>query len=194
MKLINLLLPWSGLFLTMIVNGQDYNVANINKDLLKNANAVVRYDEHTFTVSDTDKATYTGHRVITILNKSGDSYASMHDTYDKFDKITDIKGKIYDAHGILIRKIKTSDFADQSVIANYSLYEDNRVKYFIPSMNNFPYTVEYEYSGTISGIIGYPECLPQNGFDLSIESSIYKITVPTKLNLSFKKINYNSEP
>src|SRR6266542_3620051 len=194
MKYIQYLLLWSGLFLTTTAFGQTFDVTKIDKELLKNANAVVRLNEHTFNVSDTAKATYTGHQVVTILNKSGESYAPLYDSYDKFEKITDIKGKIYNSKGELIRKIKSSDFTDQSAIADYSLYEDNRVKYFVPSINDYPYTVEYEYSGALSGILSYPSCFPQYGYDLSVESSVYKITVPAKFNLSFKKINYNENP
>ena len=176
-------LCWLGLIVTQALAGQNFGVAGINKELLKNSNAIVREQEYTFTVSDTGKAVYTGHRVITVLNKNGDSYAEFYDTYDKFEKITIIEGKIYNAEGKMIRKIKSSDFIDQSNISDFSLFEDNRIKYFIPSVNNYPYTVEYEYAGSMNGIMEYPTCMPQYGYDLSVESTVNKITIPKNFNL-----------
>lgn len=176
------------------IAAQNYNVATINKDLLKGADVVIRESSHTFTVTDTGKAEYTDHKVITVLNKNGDKYAAFYDSYDKFDKITDIQGKIYDSEGKVIRKLKSSDFIDQSAISDYSLYEDNRVKYFIPLISSYPYTVEFSNSGKLSGFIDYPTCMPQYDFDMAVEHSTYKLTIPKHFKIRFKKLNYTNEP
>jgi len=185
---------WIFIFLIQLLNAQNYAVSGIKKELLKDANAVIREQEHIFTVTDTGKAEYTQHIVITVLNKNGDKFASFYDYYDRFEKITDIKGKIYNSEGKVVRKLKASDFSDHSAISDFSLFEDNRVKYFVPAINIYPYTVEYENAGVMNGIISYPAWRPQHSFDLSVEHSSYKITVPKGFNLRFKKLNYTNEP
>jgi len=194
MKYSRYLFYWACILFAQVLVAQDYSAAYINKELLKDANAVIREQEQTFTVLDTGKAEYTEHKVITILNKNGDQFAEFYDSYDKFDKITDIKGKIYDKDGKLIRKIKPAEFIDHSAISDFSLFEDNRIKYCIPVINTYPYTVEYENSGILNGFINYHHWVPQHSFDLAVEHSSYTITIPKKFNIRFKKLNYTQEP
>ncbi len=173
---------------------QYYSMANLDNTIKENANAIIREDETRFTVTDTAKANYYHHLVVTVMNKNGESFANLYDTYDKYDKITDISGKIYNSSGQIIRKIKQSEFIDQSLVDNYTLFSDSRMKYCIPVVNQYPYTVEYEIYESLTGMLGYPSWFPQHSYDLAVEHSKYTLTLPKKLKVTFKAANFNTPP
>src|SRR5208283_1809155 len=173
---------------------QNYSMSNLDPALIENANAIIREDEISFTVTDTSKAQYIRHLVVTVLNSTGEVFANLYDDYDKFDKITDLSGKIYNSTGKIIRNIKQSAFIDQSLVDNYTLFSDSRMKYYIPVINQFPYTVEYEIHESFTGIINYPDWFPQHAYDLAVEHSKYTLVLPKKLNVLFKPFNFDTQP
>jgi hypothetical protein len=175
------------------VNCQNYPVSSIPVELKKDASAVIRIQTTEYTVLDTGKAEQKTHLVITVLSNQGDDFAQFAESYDKFSKITDLSGKIYNGEGKVIRKIKSSDFIDNKMSSS-SLFDDNRVKVYQPLISDYPYTIEYEWTEVLSGIFNYPRWVPQIGYDISVQNSIYKISVPKKLPIHFKKLNWKLEP
>ena len=186
-----LLLVLVGISLMIEIKAQpNYNVSLLDDKLLQNANAVVRENEEIYTILDTGEATYTQHRVVTILNKNGDEYANLYDFYDKFNTITSLSGKIYDKNGKLIRKIKSDEFIDQKYDQAGQLFDDDRIKYCRPLMSLYPFTIEYEIKEKYNGFINCGYWDPVSSFDISVEHSSFKIITPNKLNIRFKKVNY----
>lgn len=96
------------LFLCLTANtffGQksDYAVTHIPAELIK-ADAVVRDYAVNYDIQSPSKATLRERRVITLLNDNT-HLNTLYLHYDKFKKIEDISGRLYDADGKFIRKI-----------------------------------------------------------------------------------------
>jgi hypothetical protein len=165
-----------------------YPCNNLKPELTKNANAIIREQEETFTIVDKGHATCKVHKVITILNKSADDEAILHLVYDKITKVSDYKCFIYDADGQQIKKVKTSEFSDVSAY-NYALYSDERIISYTPVVNTYPYTLDYSYTFSYEGLLQYPKWNPQDEYDLSVEKASYKIITPSNFSFRYKEFN-----
>src|SRR5690242_14482129 len=115
----------SGYFL--YAGSGDYAVSKISPALLKNANAVLRFEDIKFEVVSTKEAIETRHYVITILNENADEWAEFEDYYDKLRQINSVEGYLYDANGKELKKMKFKDLQDISG-SGTSLMDDNRIK------------------------------------------------------------------
>lgn len=120
-----------------------YPVSAIPEALKKDVNAVVREDDVTFKIITQRSAIETGHWAVTILNSGGNDLAEWAMSYDKLRKVTNLRGAVYDKDGRLIKKIKSSEFKDESAFDG--MYSDNRSKSVDLKQNTYPYTVEIEY-------------------------------------------------
>lgn len=177
-----------------INKAQDYSSLALKPELTSNANAIFRLMEMKYQIIDTSKSVLSCHFIITVLNKNGDEMGEFEEYYDKFSKIQDLKGKLYNKLGMEIKKFKSSDFADLSAVSNFSIYDDNRVKYGKPVVSAYPYTVEYEFTIVYDGYINILPWHPQSYYDLSIEKATYDIITPKGLNLRFKPLSPNITP
>ena len=132
-----------------------YDVNKIPEELKKEAVAVVRNEEQFFDVKSLGSAQYDYKIAITIFNKAGDDLAEMVKVYDKFSPISNIKATLYDASGKKIKDYKSSDIKDQSLISDFSIYEDNRLKFLKFVSVTYPYTIEYSLSQEFKGFIAF---------------------------------------
>ena len=130
--------------------------------LQKDANAVCRNMECKLTIQSDNSAEYSMIKVVTVLNKNGDNHGAFYEFYDDHRKISGISIKIYDAHGRLIEKVKSSDIKDFSAVLGFSLYEDDRVRVYEPVIKNYPYTVVMEVKFNYNGYLQFPRWQPQD--------------------------------
>lgn len=169
---------------TGVVSGQSgYDAGRIPAELKEDAVAVVRLEEQVFDIANTAKAQLTYRIVITILNKAGDRYAEMAEVYDQFSSISDIRAVLYDASGKKIRDYKKTDIKDRSLISNFSIYEDNRLKHLTFSHTSYPYTIEYSYAKEYKGFLSIPSWHPVPTFALAVEQSAYTVRCPTSYEI-----------
>src|SRR6478672_3884380 len=103
-----------------------YPVATIAEPLLKNAHVVKRAEDITFEIVSTSKTVFHYKYALTILDEAGDDYAGFVEYYDKLRKIESVEGRLYDASGKLLKKVKEKDFIDQSAVDDISLIDDDR--------------------------------------------------------------------
>ena len=164
-----------------------YDVSRINPDLLKNANAVIRTDDTNFEVKSAGKATEKTQYAVTILNNKADEYASFYSVYDKFMSISHLKVVVYNSKGEKIKDFNKNDFKDRSLISDFSIFEDNRVKTLSVFETTYPYTVEFSAVKDYSGILTYPQWSTLSSFNISLESSSYTISLPEDLSLRYKQ-------
>ena len=92
----------------------NYNVALIQPELRKEANAVKRSEEIVFELLSEGKARLYRKYAITVLNENGEKFASFVDYYHKFRSIRSIDGTLYDANGKKIRSLKKSEIEDHT--------------------------------------------------------------------------------
>ena len=171
-----------------------YPAASIPEVLKKDAVAVVRLDERVMEKSGDYGAILKINYAITILNENGKEAGYFHIPYNKFVKVRNIFGTIYDENGKRDRKIKSDEIVDVSSIGSFSLYDDQRVKLIYPECQSYPYTVEYLYEIEMKEVLSYPawDMLPD--YNISLEKGSYIVSVPDGETLRYKGINFDQKP
>ncbi|MBN2812892.1 MAG: DUF3857 domain-containing protein, partial [Bacteroidales bacterium] len=190
--MLRLLFMYAGCWLTaLMLLGQDNQFASssIADSLRNNANAVIREEFAEYTYLSARKNTGRYRRVITVLNKNGDKFATVVIPYDQFRSVTNIKGNLYDANGKLIRKSKPSDIIDLPYSSTYLQFDDLRYKALNPLVSQYPYTLEVEYEVTYDGSYYFPDLAVPGNYNLSTEKSTLKINTPLDYELFYRQFN-----
>lgn len=164
-----------------------YRVSKIPVDLLEGAHAVLR-DHHThFTIINEGEGLLKVRYALTILNEQAKDQARLVVRYDKLTKVKDIEGRVYNAAGELIDKLRNSDIEDRSNFQSFSIFEDNRVKTASFSLYTYPYTVEWEYELEVSNMMFYPIWYPQDAEWLAVEKASLRLKAPAGFSLRYKE-------
>jgi hypothetical protein len=170
-----------------------YKVADIPKQLLKDAKAVVRNEEITIEIKSDAKLVQKVKYAITILNKNGDSDANFMHPYDKNVKVSNIKAQIYDAYGIEFKKKGGFDILDYAMISEGTTYSDERIKAINPEHYIYPYTIEYTYEITISETIQFPGWHPFNDYNVAVEKSKFTLIISKQANCRYFEQNISNK-
>lgn len=168
---------------------KEYVVADIPANLLKNANAVIRYDETRFEMISLDKSKLYTKIAITILNEQGSKFAAFSESYDKLRKIENFEGRLFDANGIKIKTVKKIDIQDLSGTDDGTLADDNRIKAHNFYYKTYPYTIEYETEIEYKGSLIFPRWFPIPTEKVAIEKSFVSVTTPLNYKVNFNLIN-----
>lgn len=171
---------------------QNYDAGLIPKELLPYASAVVRDKQETVDVRDFDDVIDHVKEVITVLNDNGDRYAHMVVYHDKAHVIKSIKGVAYNEFGKPIKKFSESDFEDVSAANDFSLFEDARVKHYLPSITTYPYTIAYEYEVRLKESLNFPRWQPTAYFGVAVEKSSYTFICKPDFKIKYKETNLQS--
>lgn len=168
-----------------------YTASTIPTALItQEANAVMRDYSEIFTQSSIDKKQAHVHSVVTILKKDGEQHAQLVAQYDKMTKVSDISGKLYDAEGKVVKKLKSGDILDIAVNSDGTFVDDNRAKVASFSYGQFPYTVEFDYDiEYVGGTLGTDRWFVQRPKDIAIENAAYEMRVPEGESVKYKAIN-----
>lgn len=165
---------------------ENYDVAKIPAELLKNSTAVVRHEQMNVVVKSVSSATETYKTAVTILSKNADGLSQMSAYYDKFTNVYNLKATMYDAKGLKIKTYKSSDFKDRSMVSSGTLFDDNRIKELEFLNSNYPYTIEYSYERDYNGYLGFPYWVPVRYYDTAVEKSVFSLQLPK--TISFKSL------
>ena len=165
---------------------ENWAVSAIPQELKQKANAVLRFSETTLTVFDAGNAEEKSRVVITILNENGQRFKYFVEHYNKFSSVSGISGTIYDKNGKKVKTIPQRDIADISAIAGFSLYDDSRVKVISPEYGDYPYTIEYTCSKKYSSFFMFPGWQVYPGYDISVQKSIYNLTLSPNAKVKYK--------
>jgi len=178
------------LALTFKVNAQQtYEYTSIPKDMLPYASAVIRDKEVNVEVKDLDNTDYRIKTAITVLNKNGDDVAHIAIFYNKSTIIKNIKGIVYDEFGKQVNKFSESDFHDESAAHDFSLFEDTRVKHYIPPVTQYPYTIVYECEMRSKQTLYFDDWSPNSSAATAVEKSSYTFTCKPDFNIRYKETN-----
>ena len=172
----------------------DYAVSKIPAALLKNANAVKRYEELRFEVVNTGRTNLYRRVAITVLNENGDKYANFYQEYDKLHSLEAVDGRLFDESGKKIRSLKKSELQDLSGTDEESLADDNRIKRFSFMHKLYPYTVEYESEVKFNYTLFYPTWVPVIDESFAVEYSKVSVLTPAGIDFRFKAFNYPGQP
>jgi len=168
---------------------QNYQTSLIPKELLPYASAVVRNEEINIEVKDPDNTLYHIQKAITVLNKNGESLAHIVVFHNKSNIIKSIKGTILDEFGKPIGKFSERDFEDVNAANDFSLFEDSRVKHYIPGITTYPYTLVYEYDVKSKQSLDFGDWTPNPSTGLAVEKSTYTFSCKPDFNIRYKEIN-----
>ncbi len=126
---------------------------------------------------------------LNVLNKNGSDYGEFFIFYSPSIKIKNASVDYFNSRGEKIKTINLKDFSDQSAVSDYSLHEDDRLKFFIDAPTEYPYTVEYSYSYTSSNTLFLPSWYPVKNYYVNVIESNY--VVKHSDNLEFNKFEQN---
>ncbi|UKT65340.1 DUF3857 domain-containing protein [Pedobacter mucosus] len=189
------LILFSLILFTLTSFAQDnYDIDLIPSNLKSRANSCIRNEETTIDMRSPDNVMYNVKKAITVFNENGEADARLVLYYDKNTQIKSIKGEVYNSVGKLINKFSQNDFIDVSAADGFSLFVDSRVKHFLPAVNQYPFTVVYNYEIRNKQNLIIPNWNPQPANDVSIEKSTYTfISKPTD-QIRIKAQNYIGKP
>ena len=180
---------------------QNYSASLIPDSLKENAHSVYREVAQTMDLSSVNSGTRKIREVITVLDKEGDDDAILMIYYDKNSKVNFNQLNIYDKTGKKAKRIKQSEIMDIPAFDNGgTLYTDNRRWAYKPNFGDYPYTIEYEYEIACTNLISYGRWSPFEGYNTSVEHSMFTFTYPKDLqfkkkesNMAFKSTVINKE-
>jgi len=185
----------SCLFSSAVLAGDgEYAVFRIPKELLKNANAVIRLQEQYTELLKEDKLFSREHYVITILNEEGDRFSGMFEYYDKFRDIKSVDGTLYDAMGMKIKSLKNKDIEDGSGSSGNNLADDSRYKKHNFYHRVYPYTIEYTIESVKKETMFFSSWIPVWSELIAVQKSVFAVDVPVGYLLRYKPFNYTREP
>ncbi|MBK7257652.1 MAG: DUF3857 domain-containing protein [Ignavibacteriae bacterium] len=152
--------------------------SSISSAMLKDVDAVVRIDSTHFIVngSTTTRKVLTA---VTILNAAGRPYGQIYLPHDKFRKIEELEGELYDARGNYIRSLGERDQQDFAAIGDYILYDESRVRTAELFHGEYPYTVAYSYEMSDEAGISWPSWQPEFT-RASVEHSVFEVGLSGK--------------
>jgi hypothetical protein len=181
-------------FLTPVFAGDPvYPAAMIPDSLKTNAHAVKRLEEVTVKINDPGDVRITTHYVLTVLDAEGEQYARVVEGYDKLKDVRSIKGTLYDALGVQIKKLKQSDIQDKSGVGS-DLISDSRYKEHAFYHNVYPHTVEYEIEVKYNHSFYLPAWVPQEAEAFAVQRGKLTVTAPKDYVLRYRNLNYKGEP
>src|SRR5690349_7329556 len=170
---------------------QLYRVETISAELKADVDWVMREDVMRWRIYAPDRATSKVHYVATVLNSNANDIAEVSVFYDKLEKITDLKVTVYDAAGLVIRKVKNSEIRDVSLVDGVSLFSDNRMKYVDVSQSTYPYTLEVEYEKEYKYLFNNMSSAMLSGTKMSCENFLFEITYLPNLAPRYRVVNHN---
>lgn len=167
----------------------NYNFSNIDDILIKNANAVVLLNHSKIEISSIKNFKQTHKRIVTVLNSSGNRHINAYVNYDSGINIKKLGAIVYNQYGKEIKKFKKSDFSDVSAVSDFSLYEDDRIKYLDYTPTDYPYTIEFYYEKTTDNTAYIPSWTPLDGYYVSTQKSIVEVIYDTSVGINVKENN-----
>jgi transglutaminase-like putative cysteine protease len=157
-----------------------YRASTIDRTLVAEAHAAVRFERQTLVVTSVRAATLRMRRIVTILDAEGRDFGEIVLPYNRFARVDDIEGKLYDADGVELRSLDGEEVKDYAATQGQNLYDDNRVRFARLVHGSYPYTVEYSYTYTYDGYISWPTWYPQEE-NASVEYSALELRAPKDL-------------
>lgn len=171
----------------------DLSTEHIAPNLKKNALAVIRDYTHTFTLETPKNGREKVVKIISVLNKKGESFANFSTYTDKFRKLANFSATVYDASGNYLKKFNKSDLKTSEWTTNLS--SDDFIYFLDINIPNTPYTVVFKYEKKWkNGILSFPTFAPQHRFNLSVENAKYKLVTPINSSVLIATNSYITEP
>lgn len=169
----------------------EYSVLLIPDSLKTNANAVIRFNQKDIVLSSQKKMKISNKRVVTVFNEMGLNAIGAVEYYEKASTINSMDAIVYNSFGKEIKKIKRSDFKDQSASGDGTMFSDNRVIYLDYTPTEYPFTIVYESEKTTSNTAFIPFWLPVEDYFVGVEKKILNVYFSSDLGFRKKEMNFS---
>jgi hypothetical protein len=123
--------------------------------------------------------------LLQINDRSGDKFTNIQIPYTDGDNLKITEAQIENINGSVIRKIKGQQIKIRSAISDYSLYEDDYVKYFSLQHNQYPYRMRYSYKVIVDDFIHIEKWSPVIDTDIPTHSASLILNVPSNYPIKF---------
>lgn len=173
---------------------QNYDAGLIAPELKSRAAVTIRNESVHLEMRAENDVIEKVKKAITVYNTSGDDYAFIPLYYDKSASIKYAKGVIYDEYGKPIKKISLKDFTDISAADGFSMFVDNRLKYYQFEAVQYPYTIEFEYEIQHKQNLIVPIWNPNFSPAVSVEQSDYTFASAPNVNIRTYTQNLSDDP
>ncbi len=142
-----------------------------------------------YKINDLDDMEETVWKNFTIHHEKGMQEATLILPYDKNSKIMEAELQVKNRLGI-VTKFKLRDFTDQVMQDGYSIFSDNRLKYFRVEASGFPLNLDFRYTIKYKNTLGLGRWMPQEGYHNRLEHA--ELTVESEIPdlVSFKELNF----
>ena len=170
---------------------EDYSKGNLLLEI--GANSTVRASVTTLEILSPSKAVYTVKKAVTIYDKEDKDLSTVVLDYGDFKSINYLKANVINKRGEVVRSYGLDDADDYSTAWGSTFFSDVRVKVLELPYSIFPYTIEYEYQQTYSGLLNLPRWRPQITGQ-SVESSSFSLIDRGNTGVRYFAKNLDDEP
>jgi len=175
-------------FLSFLAYPQNYSVNLIPDSIKENADCVIREHQTELEIHTVNSFTQRVTEAFTVLNRDGQSSAWLIVFYDKNSSVKIKQVTVYDASGKKVRSVKSSEITDIPAFGPYSLFSEDRAKYFKPEYPDYPYTIAYSYEREAENEFSFGCWRPLNRYNLAIEHARFRLLFPPEIKINKKEI------
>lgn len=167
-----------------------YHVDNIPDSLRgKGVEAVMREYHTVLEVKNISETKYMVRYAVTVFSEHALAWTMLHINYDsKFHKVSDIEGKLYDASGAEIKRLKSSNIRDFSDFDGINI-SDNRQKIAKFDAVLYPATFVFSYELTSSNTMFYPHWNPHFHGGIPVENASMEVKTVSNNDFRFKSFH-----
>lgn len=180
-------------FCSVQAQNSEYSTLLIPENLKENANSIIRNQTIDVDILSQKAMVVKTYKVVTVLNSKGLNNVDARQYYSDSEKIISIQATIYNAFGREIKKIKKSDFKDQSVADGFSMLSDGRILYLEYTPTDYPFTVAFESETKTTNTAFIPSWNPIDNYFESVQKSDITVHFPSDLGFKYKEYNFEGK-
>ncbi len=124
---------------------------------------------------------------ITILNRDGENLTHFYIPYSGNNRLVSVNAWIEDTNGYKIRSLNKKEIETHSAVADFSLYEDDFIKYFVLRHNEYPYTIKCEYELLYTDFLFIANWNAVYRKDFPTSKASLSLTVPKDYQINIKE-------
>ena len=169
----------------------EYLLGLIPDNLKESVNSCIIEQLINVDIKSQRKYTITTRKVVTVFNKFGINNIDAREYFDKSTAINSMEATIYNSFGGVIKKIRKSDFKNESVADGFTI-SDNRILFLDYTPTEYPFTIVFESELESSNTAFLPQWRPVDDYFESVQKSTFSITYPPELGFKFKEFNFEN--
>lgn len=168
----------------------DLNVKDLDSKLIDNTSSYITIDKtEAVEIKSQTVLTYEANHTYLIRNKKDLDRMDLSAFYDNIVKIKHIQLRIYDQNGKLRKTVKDKDFNDKTLHDGFSIYSDNRLKYYQVKDLDFPYFIQFEYKTEQKNTLSIPTYSPCSSSNELVLNSSFSLKYPENFSVRAHEIN-----